>query len=536
MFGGEAGMSEPGGGVVCEQPLSSASGVREPAQRPMDRLAQGVVWHGAATAVVMGLGLATSIYLNRALGTDGYGTLVLALAVPNILSALVHLGSRTSLARFLPFAVQQGDTARAAAVVRASWWLHVVGLGVFGAAWWWAASWLAGSYYQRPELLALLRLGVWYLAGVAVSEWVVQIFQSLQRWGRSSVLECLQPWLYLGLAVVAVRLGAGVAGVIVANVASLVIAAGLGVAWLSVIRRRWSVSSGATAAGAAQTLRASMVESWRFGAPVLVSYAGLYIFQWFDKAMLGRYVSVSDLAFYAIAGMFLNVWVAAFKVFYNVALPQVAGLKPDEPEVIARQFRLVFRWFGHAALLGALAAGCLVGPVARWCYGNGYGDVARYFQALVVFGVLRVSTNPAGLFLVNVFNRTRPAAAIALAVTVLDVALMGWWVPRWGVWGAIAAAGTAYVAYWPLLLAIVPPMRRLVPWGAAGRMGLGAGVALGVGAVAAAWPWWVQVPAVCGAYLAVQLLLREVEPRDRALLKDLIGGVGAMFGRPAVAR
>ena len=130
-----------------------------PSRAPTDGIARNAVF---ALLVQVTTGLfttAVTLYLVRALGTDGLGLFALALGVGRLALLGADLGIPLSLARFL--AEARGDERSAAALLADALRLKLV-TGAVAAAGLAAAAGPIAAAYDEPAL-------VWPLRGVAVS-------------------------------------------------------------------------------------------------------------------------------------------------------------------------------------------------------------------------------------------------------------------------------------------------------------------------------------------------------------------------------
>lgn len=480
-------------------------------------LSQGIAIKGAANGVALLLGLGLSVILNRVLGKDTYGLLVLVYSVTALTTALYHLGVRPALNRFVP-KFRREATERIPMFILTGLVFQLLGAALFAVFLWSCAEAIGLRFFQRTELVPLLKVATVFVVCSSLLDFVLQLFQAYEEWHWEGLLSVLYPLAYLAGATFAVMgMHAGIGGVLLANASAAALTAVIG--WL-IIKTRWQ--EGIWRHWEPGEFRKSTVLMLGFGAPLLVGQLNFYLLTWFDKAILGRYEALEVVTFYFIATTFLGGLMALFKVLFTIFMPYLAGIDGTDLAGVERKFVLMFRWFLQAAVVMAIVSYFAVEPVILTMYGPDYMPAVTAFRWLIPVFLLRAVHNPSGMFVINVFERTGKATSLGLLLAGIYTTLNLLLVPRYGLYGAIGAGIVSYAVYWVVFLGVFREIGRMFPYRAFLRT---AGVSLLVAAGVFVLHQLglrnslVLGPACLLAYLTLLLVVREIGPGDIALVK-----------------
>nr|MBI3612127.1 oligosaccharide flippase family protein [Nitrospirota bacterium] len=480
-------------------------------------LSQGIAIKGAANGVALLLGLGLSVILNRVLGKDSYGLLVLVYSVTALATALYHLGVRPALNRFVPkFRREAAD--RIPVFILTGLIFQLLGAALFAVLMWTSAEVIGLRFFERAELVPLLKVATVFVLCSSLLDFVLQLFQAYEEWRWEGLLSVLYPLIYLAGATFAVTgIHAGIGGVLLANAVAASFTAGIG--WL-IIRTRWQENIWRYwEPGAVRTSAALMLG---FGAPLLMGQFNFYLLTWFDKAILGRYEALEVVTFYFIATTFLGGLMALFKVLFTVFMPYLAGIDGTDQAGVERKFVLMFRWFLQAAVVMAIVSYFAVEPVILTLYGPDYMQAVTAFRWLIPVFLLRAVHNPSGMFVINVFERTGKATSLGVLLAGIYVILNLLLVPIYGLYGAIWAGIASYVIYWVVFLGVFREIGRMLPYRAFLRT-MGVVLLMATGGLAL-HQLGLHNGLILGAlclvfYMTLLLVFREIGPGDIALVK-----------------
>jgi O-antigen/teichoic acid export membrane protein len=486
-------------------------------------LSQGIAIKGVANGVALLLGLGLSIILNRVLGKDTFGLLVLVYSVTALATALYHLGVRPALNRFVP-KFRWEAVERIPVFILTGLIFQLLGAVLFAVLMWVSAEAIGLRFFQRAELVPLLKVATAFVLCSSLLDFVLQLFQAYEEWRWEGLLSVLYPLIYLASATFAVMgMHAGIGGVLLANAFAALLTAGVG--WL-IIRSRWQENIWKHWEPGA--VRASAVLMLGFGAPLLVGQFNFYLLTWFDKAILGRYEALEVVTFYFIATTFLGGLMALFKVLSVVFMPYLAGIDGTDRVGTERKFVLMFRWFLQAAVVMAIVSYFAVEPVILTLYGPDYMPSVTAFRWLIPVFLLRAVHNPSGMFVINVFERTGKATSLGLLLAGMYVVLNLLLVPVYGLYGAIGAGIVSYSIYWVIFLGVFREISRMFPYAAFLRtMGV---VLLMVTGGVALHQLGLHNGLILGSlclvfYMALLLVFREIEPGDIELFKGSLASL-----------
>lgn len=488
------------------------------------RLSSSLVWKLGSNSLLLFLGLAVSVVLNRTYGQGGYGQLVIVFTVVSIATGLAGLGSRQTLLRYVPIFRERLDGDAFRHMVVTAGLVQLGGIVLLAALLWGGSHWLAVRFFHRPEVVGLLKVGVLYFIGFNLVMFTFTLLQALEDWSADSCLSLLYPALYLGFVLAAiVGWRAGVVGVLYSNVAAALTTSTMGL-W-----RAWNTIGG-FGTGHALTLSGLAVQGrtvFSFGLPLaLGDEAGAVIIGWSDKAILARYVSLEELALYHIATIFYNGLVHLFKTLYTVLMPRIARLTGRGEEAIGYAFRAINFWFLHIGIVLAAAAFFLIDPAILWLYGPQYEGAVRVFRLFLLLFLFRAAFMPSLMFIVNVFGKAKESFLATTIRAVLCVLLYLVLIPRFGYEGTIASRLVTLLFVMGLFIVSFKEIRAIFPGAMAAKSaGLVAAIAVlllgfqrGLG-ITSSWGLFVAVAAV---YVCGLVLLKLIGPQERQMVAEAL--------------
>lgn len=428
-------------------------------------LTKGIFLKLASSILVAVAGMATSIIVNRHYGADGYGFLVLIYTVTSFCISLSDLGSRYAMNRYLPGALKTNSKVDLAGFFSGSVLLQLAGMALFALAVLGFSEEIAVYFFKRPGLAPFLRIGALYIASLSALNFVFQWFQAAERWLLESLLSALFPVLYLaGVLLLAILPGGPLEMVLYANILAGGATVALG-ALLMPAPLKSALFRGLSLAHLFRYIKRAAY----FGMPMALSGLIFYLLMWTDKALLGAYRSNKEVAFYYIAFAMIEYFMMFFKVLYTVLMPYFAGASAVDEAEIKRKFGQVFRWFLQLTLFSSIFIFFVIEPLILRLYGPDYSPAVFAARLLLVVFCLRAAGQPFGMFLVNVFGRSKLALLISLAIVAANVAANLALIPSYGIAGAAIASVAAYCVYWVAYTLFVNDFRGLIPFEALGK-------------------------------------------------------------------
>lgn len=406
-----------------------------------------VVGTFATRVVVLGLGVASSVVLARALGAEGRGLVAALLVYPTLLFSLFEGGFRQAAV----FAIGRRawpENAVVGAVLSHFLVASTVSMAVVASLLTWISPsdwlglWIVLAAAQVPVRLANALVRGLLLGRQAVG--TANAIERRSRFGYSLVLVLL--FAVDGLTVTT-ALAAGVVGHL----------AGLGLAW-----RRLQGLEMAAPRWVASVWRAMLKRGTVFAV-------GLFVLQLnyrLDVILLERLSDTATIGRYAVATQLAELlWQlpAAFGlvIFSRAAASEAAGDRAMVDQV-AQATRVSLALVAAAAIAAAVLAPVAVPRV----FGSAFGESVPMLWALLP-GVVALTT----FKVINAFvaggGAPRIAIGVMLPAVILNVVLNVWWIPMAGGVGAAFAssvsyllAGAAFVVYFAITHRL--PWTRLV--------------------------------------------------------------------------
>ena len=380
-------------------------------------------WWLTERLTAIGLAVATSIVLTRALGPGEYGELSYLLALVGLLAPLAQSGLSGLVTRALLEKPEEERAALGAALLlRFLGGLAALAVGLLYAAW--------------AEPAGLGRVLLWLLLAVQPAA----MFQVLEYWFQARLRAgTLVPWrLAVSLASAALKIGAALAMHSTAAVAVVFAAETLAAAVVSALAYRRAAHRWAW-----PRLAPAWLGWFARRAPwLLLSGIAEIIYLRIDIVMLERMRGLTETGIYAVAARISEIW-------YGVPVLIAASLFPAlwarrlEGAAYARALQAAFDLLCWLAVALALAMQWCAAPLVGWLFGAPYAQAAPILTLHIWAGVFVFMRAVLSRWLL-VEDLVRFSLVTHAAGAVLNVALNLILIPRYGGLGAAAATVASY--------------------------------------------------------------------------------------------
>ena len=388
----------------------------------------------------MFLSLAVGVWVARYLGPSQFGQLSYALAFVALASPLAGLGLSGLLVRdFVRDRGAAGEMLGTAAMLKGAAGLCVL-VGCVASAW---VLDRAGS--QSLWLVMAVASGPFFQGLDSLDAWL----QAEDRYLDSSVAKTAAATI---VAVTKVGLVLAHAPLLAFAVTGVLEAALCGLGWWVAWRRgaagtsRWRWST--------VRARAWLGEAW----PLIVSGVAIQVQAQADQVLIGRLLPAEELGQYSAAIRLVAALAFVPMVLQAAAAPEIARAKVEG----AAPYRLRLHRLYRAMMLGTvvLVAPLVLFPhlIVRLLLGRQFGGAAVLLPVLAFRLVLTGFGVARSLFIANE-GLFRFSMISSVAGAGVSVALNFWLIPRWGLWGAIAASFVSLTITTFVVDAIVPSTR-----------------------------------------------------------------------------
>ena len=183
-------------------------------------------------------------------------------------------------------------------------------------------------------------------------------------------------------------------------------------------------------------------ELLKFSLPIVVSSIGVVLSSTVDRMMVGSYVGLTDLGYYAVAARFAAIVALGFYVISTAMTPIVyrEHEKPETKKLIA----LIFYVTIGALLLVLAVISVYANPIIVWVAGDKFAQASNYLFYLMLSAVF---ANLYIFFLgMDIAKNTKLLSKINLISGVAGALGSVVFVPLIGIWGAILSTLVANVA------------------------------------------------------------------------------------------
>ena len=179
----------------------------------------------------------------------------------------------------------------------------------------------------------------------------------------------------------------------------------------------------------------------------------------FDQILIGYLLPEEELGQYAAALRLVAALAFVPVVFHAASSPEVARAKVASELLYRVRLHRLYCGMVVVGAAGALFLALFPELLVRTLLGPQYGGASVLLPVMglrLLFTGLGVAR---GLYIANE-GLFRFAMLGAVGGAVLSMGLNVWWVPRWGLWGAVAASFASLTFTTFAVDAVVPAMRR----------------------------------------------------------------------------
>jgi O-antigen/teichoic acid export membrane protein/Mrp family chromosome partitioning ATPase len=461
--------------------------------------------------------LGVTLLVARRLGRIDVGVYAQAYAFLALLSPLAMIGLTQGLTRFVAVQLADRDPGAVRGTVRLGVGLATAVAAAIGSVLFVAGPWLARAAFHEPRLtfpLQIVALALPPSAFTAAALAATQGYRTMRPFALIGLI--FEPVARLGIAAVLLLAGMELRGVMVALLASNLVAAVLA----AVALRRVMGPPTAPATYLPRKLLAFSAVSWFAG----LASTGLI---WADILLLGLLDSSGQVGVYNVATRLVHLATFVMLPINAAFAPRIADLDHrGQTESLRHTYGLAASWIIRLSLPAFVLL--MVFPRQLLAvFGGGFAVGAAVTMILAVGKLVDAATGPCGLML-NMSGRPSLNVLDNIVGLVVNVALNLLLIPRYGIVGSALA--------WAVSLCLVNGARvvqvwqamRMLPWEPAAAKGVVAAAAATVAAVAVrastlprAEKLAVGAVAVLAVYLGA-LLLQGLSAEDRLVLTALL--------------
>ena len=422
------------------------------------KLAAGVARGGIANlvgAVVYGAsGFALLVVLNRGIGIDNAGIVVIAIAIFNILTTVAGVGTSTGLVRTISRLRATDQAELIPMIVRAALVpVTLVSIAATAFLWWFAPvmARIMTDGGRVDEVTSVVRFMAPFVTFATLHSVVVQATRgfdtmlpqvTIEKIGRSLALPvACGAAAYAGFSAQAV--GAVWAGT---NVVALA------VSWRA-LRVRVDRAVRATGRPAPTTMDPDAFrEFWAYTAPRAVGMVSSVIINWFDTIIVGALVSTTAAGIYASGTRYLLPGLFAADALVQVIAPRLSGMLSTGRSTEASALVQVSSGWQVLTMWPIYIVTLLFPTPLLAVFGE---EVTEAKGALIALSIAMIMTAPMGPTgaVILMSGRSRQAMFNTLVVLFVNIAGNLIFVPRHGltaagiVWG-VSIFLTYFISAW----------------------------------------------------------------------------------------
>lgn len=455
------------------------------------------------------LGIVLSAALGRTLGAHDFGLYFLILSMAGFAAVFVEWGQLLFVVRELAREPHRASSLLGSAVA-----VRIVGAAIVSIPTWAAAR----AFGYEARTCAYSVAFIWSTLPFSLAQAYGMVFRARDRMGLDAAVSVVNKVAVLALTIVALRLGTGIPGVLVAQVMAGLVAL-------------------ATAVGFLRSLRIGrLLVSWQAarsiiagGAPIVAMVAAVSIQPYLDAMILSKLVPPTSVGWYGAARNIMGTLFAPSLILASAFYPRLSRAA-NQPGALTGELRAALRPMLWLGALGGVGTYLFADVAVALIYGaRGFGPagaILRYFSlglfamfVDVLLGHAITATGHAVGFAVTKFGSV-------IVSTALDFVL----IPHFQAHAGNGGIGVI-VAFIASEVVVLAGSIYLLPRGSLGLKVLAdvvraLGAAAATGAVLLALPSFspvLAIPACVLIFAAISLALGLATRSDVELLRGLFG-------------
>jgi O-antigen/teichoic acid export membrane protein len=386
--------------------------------------------------------LASNLILTRLLFPEAFGLMALVQVVLAAAAMFSDIG--------LHAAVVQSPRGRDPAFLNTTWTVQIIRGMILAAAVVILAAPLA-RFYDAPELENLL----YFAALVPVVQGLNSIRMPLAdreiQYGRLVMLHIGSQLVGVCAMTALALVMQSVWALMIGSVAPAVLVAVLSHVVLKGHRDRLALD------------RQTVVELFLFGRFIFFATVAAFFINYGDRAVLGKFVSLDDLALYNIAFFLASVPILiATELGDKIMFPLYSRKSPSENEEHRRKINLARMGLTSLVLSGLIFMAFVGDGLVRLLYDARYEAAGPILVAIAIAGIPIVLTQSYHKITLAQGNSFRFSIFVVVRALV-QMGLLLLTVPVYGVWGAAIAPGLTALVTYPILVWLIFPYKGWDP-------------------------------------------------------------------------
>lgn len=417
--------------------------------------------HGALTTLIgrvtgRAINYVVVIVIGRLLGPAQYGLYGIGLTIMALGGLAATLGLEHGVIRY-GMRYRRSDPERLKGVIFEALGVTVVVGALAGALLFALAPWIAGEFFDKPDLAPVLKgfsLGILFYPVLRVAASSTRITQRMRYYVLSEELSA--PASFIVLFFLLYALGWGLMAAVIGNVASTGVAAAI--AMVLLVRLFPALHEGA------RPVYMPLRELISFSVPTAASGMMALIAMWLDRLMVGYYLTEAETGVYLASSQISFLFTILLISFNSIFSPMIADLyHHGQSRRLDELFKVSTRWGFYLGVPVFLVIALVPERLLTFIFDARYAHGAWPMVILSIGQMANLATGAVGFLLVMSGREKRwmLASGVALGANfVLNLLL----IPRLGLEGAAVATAITVCGLFTVGLFLVRRSMGLWPY------------------------------------------------------------------------
>lgn len=488
-----------------------------------------MLWGLIVSTLISSVG---TIFIARLMGSDQYGLFMIVLSVPNLIGVVRNLGINSAMVRFTAKFRAESRLSEVRSVFAAGIIFEIVIGVVLSVFSFFAADFIAGAFFSRPEIVPLIQIASFYILAGGLTAAATAAFTGMEKMYLNSIMVVAQSVIKTVAIVVLVLFGLGVSGATIGHTAAAAVAGLIGVIFVLFMYKKLPApfTGNLEIKAYTQTMLA-------YGIPlsfstILSSFLAQFyvfllpIFYLTDNSLIGNY-NVA-LNFVVLITFFATP-------ITTMLFPAFSKLDYQTDRLaLGNAYRFSVRYSSLFVVPVAALVMCLSGPAVSTIFGSTYDSAGLFLSLLAISYLYSAFGNFSNGNLINSQGDTSFNLKLALVTACIGFPMGYLLIMNFGVLGLIATSLTACIPSLILALRFIKnKYGASVDWVSSGKILFSSGVSavltymlVSMLSLASWLELFVGVLFFVVVFLFVALFSRTVGRSDVANLRGVAAGLG----------
>lgn len=339
-----------------------------------------MLWGLVVSTLISAVG---TIFIARIMGSDQYGLFTIVLSIPSLVAVILHLGLTSALVRFTAKFRAENRLIELRSVFASAIIFELVLGIILSVSSFFAADFIAGTFYNRPEIVPLIQLASLSILSGGLIAISAAVFTGMEKMYLNSTMVVMQSIIKTVIIIVLVIFGFGVSGATIGYVTASSIAGLIGILFVVLIYKKLPaplITQKLEIKSYTQTMLA-------YGLPISFSNIIINLKSQFFIFLLPIYYMMDNslIGNYNIANTFVVLITLFVTPITTMLLPAFSKLDYNKDQTALKSaFKFSVKYSTMFVVPVTALVMCLSEPAVSTLFGETYNSAALFVSLLAI--------------------------------------------------------------------------------------------------------------------------------------------------------